>query len=106
MLCIALTLVFAGASMTSIVDRVQHEAGVTADHEHLPLSIIAFDASDHDGGHPEAMPPDDSGQAPGHQPAVENHNQGDTGAELTAPMAQAQARRPDEGRVEKEGTRT
>src|SRR3546814_14717751 len=75
MLCIALTLVFAGASMTSIVDRVQHEAGVTADHEHLPLSIIAFDASDHDGGHPEAMTPDDSGKAPGHQPDDEHHHQ-------------------------------
>src|SRR3546814_16829456 len=90
--------------MTSIVDRVQHEAGVTADHEHLPLSIIAFDASDHDGGHPEAMTPDDSGKAPGHQPDVEHHHHGDTGSARPAPMAPGQ--RSEERRVGKERGRT
>lgn len=84
MLCIALTLVFAGASMTSIVDRLQHDVGVAADHEHLPLSVIAFDTSDHADGHSDATSPVNSEDAPSHQPGTEHHHHGDSGPSLAA----------------------
>jgi len=90
MLCIALTLVFAGASMTSIVDRLQHEVGVIADHEHLPLSVIAFDMSDHSDRHSDTTNSVDNEGAPSHEPDTGHHHHGDTGSSLPALGAQGQ----------------
>ncbi|MEE2741936.1 hypothetical protein [Sphingobium abikonense] len=84
MLCIALTLVFAGVGMTSIVDRFQHQNDVSADHEHLPLSIIASDMSDHGDGHSDTTNPDDAGSVPNHQSGAGHHHHGDAGSSLPA----------------------
>ncbi|WP_148276615.1 hypothetical protein [Sphingobium sp. SYK-6] len=84
MLCIALTLVFAGASMASTVDRFQHQTGVSADHEHLPLSIIASDMGDDGDGHSDTTNPDDSGSVPNHQSGAGHHHHGDAGSSLPA----------------------
>lgn len=46
MLGILLALVFAGASLSSAVDRIQHAPGAPAAHQHLAFSEYSADASD------------------------------------------------------------
>jgi hypothetical protein len=86
-LCIALTLVFAGASLSRMVDQIQHAPGASAVHEHLIFSDISLDDAhdlelDHDQGQHEADndgsdEPDSSDQiAGGH------HHHGDSGSGL------------------------
>src|SRR3546814_14926464 len=60
MLCIALALVFAGASLASAVDRMQHGPGGSPAHEHMPFSDISLEDA-HDQDHPK---PDQGGEDP------------------------------------------
>lgn len=47
MLCIALTLVFVGASTATIMNRMQHSSEATTPHEHMLLSDVSY-LADHD----------------------------------------------------------
>ncbi|MBB5684949.1 hypothetical protein [Sphingobium boeckii] len=87
MLCIALTLAFAGTSFSSTMDRIQHAPGASPVHEHLIFSDISLaDAhdvereEDHhspDAGHEDQNEPESSDRlAGGH------HHHGDTGSGL------------------------
>src|SRR3546814_1534187 len=60
MLCIALALVFAGASLASAVDRMQHGPGGSPAHEHMLFSDISLEDA-HDQDHHQ---PDQGGEDP------------------------------------------
>lgn len=47
MLCIALTLVFVGASTATIMNRMQHSSEASTPHEHMLLSDVSY-LADHD----------------------------------------------------------
>ncbi|GAA0444096.1 MULTISPECIES: hypothetical protein [Sphingomonas] len=86
-LCIALTLVFAGASLSRSIDQIQHAPGASPIHEHLVFSDISLDDAhdlelDHDGDHHEVdhNEPDDSDSSD-HLPGSHHHH-GDSGSGL------------------------
>jgi len=91
MLCMALALVFAGTSLSSIVDKIQHTPGAAAQHSHLLFSELADEGlhlDDHDLGHHDAdhhapgEDQDDDGSTP-HAPSGHHHH-GDSGSGLLA----------------------
>jgi hypothetical protein len=80
MLCIALAMVFAGASLSRNVDRLQHGPGGSPIHEHLLFSDISLDdGHSHDFDHDQSGYDDDDSSEPftgGH------HHHGDLGSGL------------------------
>jgi hypothetical protein len=71
-LCVALAVVFAGASSASVVDRVQHEAQIAHEHgAHLAFTSPDPAGHDHDGGRHHDSAPDngDHHTGPGHHHA-------------------------------------
>ncbi len=80
MLCIVLTLVFAGASLSGVVDDIQHAPGAFAEHDHLPFSAIALEQ--HHAEHYSPQPDRDvaGDHLPGH-----HHHHGDNSAGLIVP---------------------
>ena len=86
MLCIGLTLVFASASMASVIDRMQHQSDASGDHNHLPFSKIVSEISDHQH-EPHTSALDDKGDAPDHQPETGHHHHGDSGSGMLAPLS-------------------
>lgn len=88
MLCIVLALAFSSASTASVVDRLQHQSGSSADHDHMPFSKVVTDSHDHhhesDAAHPN--PSDDT---PDHQPGTGHHHHADSSSGLPAPLAQS-----------------
>lgn len=78
MLCIALALVFAGSTLSSAIDHIQHSPGGTTEHEHLLLSDMSIEDT-HDQDHHE---PDQSDENPSDQLAGGHHHHGDGGAGL------------------------
>jgi hypothetical protein len=90
MLCIGLTLVFASASMASVIDRMQHQSDASGDHNHLLFSKIVSEPSDHQH-EPHKPDLDDKEDAPDHQPGTGHHHHGDSGASLAAFGMQGQA---------------
>lgn len=70
MLCVALSLVFAGASAASAVDQVEHQGEAASHHGHLAFSDIHFEADHHDVEDADAAS-DDAGSGPQH------HHHGD-----------------------------
>lgn len=87
MLCVALTLTFASASMASIVDRIQHQSSVASDHDHSPFSKIVFETSDHHH-EPHTTDSDDGRDAPEHQPGTGHHHHADSGSGFLATPSQ------------------
>src|SRR3546814_18670172 len=77
MLCIALALVFAGASLASAVDRMQHGPGGSPAHEHMLFSDISLEDA-HDQDHHQ---PDQGGEDPSDRLAG-GHHHGDRGSGL------------------------
>src|SRR3546814_11485033 len=77
MLCIALALVFAGASLASAVDRMQHGPGGSPAHEPMLFSDISLEDA-HDQDHHQ---PDQGGEDPSDRPAG-GHHYGDSGSGL------------------------
>src|SRR3546814_3278542 len=77
MLCIALALVFAGASLASAVDRMQHGPGGSPAHEHMLFSDISLEDA-HDQDHHQ---PDQGGEDPSDRLAG-GHHHGDSGSGL------------------------
>lgn len=79
MLCIALTLVFAGASLSGVLDDLQHAPGAPAEHEHLLFSPISLEP--HHAEHHAPQPDQDSpaDHLAGH------HHHGDNGPGLVVP---------------------
>src|SRR3546814_3284601 len=75
MLCIALALVFAGASLASAVDRMQHGPGGSPAHEHMLFSDISLEDA-HDQDHHQ---PDQGGEDPSDRLAG-GHHPGDSGS--------------------------
>lgn len=88
MLCIALSLVFAGMSMSSAMDRIQHAPGTPIEHEHMlfgDLSVELDHADDHREPQSDNSDDDRAGQlAGGH------HHHADGGSGMIVPD-QAQA---------------
>lgn len=82
MLCIALALVFAGASLASAVDRVQHGPGGSPAHEHMLFSDISLEDT-HDQDHHQ---PDQGGEDPSDRLAG-GHHHGDSGSGLIIPAS-------------------
>lgn len=77
MLCIALALVFAGASFASAVDRMQHGPGGSPAHEHMLFSDISLeDAHDQDHHQPAQGDEDPTDRLVG------GHHHGDSGSGL------------------------
>lgn len=71
MLCVALAVVFVGASAASVTDDVQHAAQI--EHEHgfrLTLSVDGHGEPDHQTHHQRGGDPD----APDHQPDAGHHH--------------------------------
>ncbi len=88
MLCVALTLTFASASMANIVDRMQHQSSVAGDHEHLPFSKVVFETCDQHHTHHSAHA-HDCGDAPDHKPGTgHHHHHVDSGSGLLANVPQ------------------
>src|SRR3546814_18950475 len=77
MFCIALALVFAGASLASAVDRMQHGPGGSPAHEHMLFSDISLEDA-HDQDHHQ---PDQGGEDPSDRLAG-GHHHGDSGSGL------------------------
>ena len=76
MLCIALALVFAGASLASAVDRMQHGPGGSPTHEHLLFSDISLEDAHEDHHQPDQGDGDPSDRLAG------GHHHGDSGSGL------------------------
>lgn len=87
MLCIALALVFAGSSLASALDRIQHAPGGTPAHEHMLFSEIALEDA-HDRAH---HAPDQSDESSSDQLGGGHHHHGDSGVGLFV-MAAGDAR--------------
>lgn len=84
-LCVALSLVFAGASAASVLDRVQHHSHLAHEHGvHLALTADS-DHHDHHADHSQEAPDDKAG-AGDHQPGATHHHHSDapTGVIATA----------------------
>lgn len=82
-LCMGLAIVFAFASPSSTLDKLQHAAGVSVEHPHLLFGSLSLGAShaDHDG-HPAPASQDDDrkGDDPEHMPGSHHHHHSDGGA--------------------------
>src|SRR3546814_20214366 len=84
MFCIALALVFAGASLASAVDRMQHGPGGSPAHEHMLFSDISLEDA-HDQDHHQ---PDQGGEDPSDRLAG-GHHPGDSGSGRRLPASAA-----------------
>lgn len=83
MLCIAIILLFAGMSMSSAMDRVQHAPSAPIEHEHMlfgDLSLELDHADDHHGSQP-----DDSNDDPAGQLAGGHHHHADGASGMIVP---------------------
>jgi hypothetical protein len=76
MLCIALALVFAGASLASAVDRMQHGPGGSPTHEHMLFSDISLEDAHEDHHQPDQGNEDPTDRLAG------SHHHGDSGSGL------------------------
>lgn len=85
MLCMALALVYAGASTSQVIDTIQHAPVQVTEHEHSVFSnALTAQAGDHaDDNHADET---DDEQAPDHL-AGGHHHHGDTGPSLIAGAA-------------------
>lgn len=76
LLCVGLSLVFAGASAASVLDRYQHDSHVSHDHGvHLTLTADT-DHHDHHADHDQEIP-DGKADAGDHQPGATHHHHSD-----------------------------
>jgi hypothetical protein len=76
MLCIVLAMAFAAVSATNAVNKIQHQQGGAAHHEHLQFSDILVDADDHHDDHDNANDREENSAA-NHQPGAGHHHHGD-----------------------------
>ena len=84
-LCMGLALVFAFASPASTLDKLQHSAGISAEHTHLFFGSLSMDeghSHDHGddrplSGQPDSTPDDGT---PDHMPGSHHHHHSDGGA--------------------------
>lgn len=91
MLCILLLALFAGASLSRMMDGIQHQAGATERHAHMLLSALTAEEA-HDADHDRTDADGHDGTSP--LPDGHHHHHGDGGsgvillvqAGLTAPM--------------------
>lgn len=104
-LCVALSVVFAGASASSLIDKLQHQGPSAHAHAHIVFSVALEDHHadgdlDHHGDHADdvasVQAPD---VAPDHLPGAGHHHHTDspagfvaTGAPLAALTAQSSER--------------
>jgi hypothetical protein len=73
MLCVALSVVFAGASAASVIDGVQHAAHLP--HQHgLHLAFSVSDTDHHADHHDDGDHHDDDGAPGDHQPGAGHHH--------------------------------
>lgn len=86
MLCAALMLAFASASMASVVDHIQHQPGMTSSHNHHPFSKIVFDTSDHHHEHAAADLGEEE-ESPDRQPGTGHHHHVDSGSGMFVPVS-------------------
>lgn len=87
-LCVALSLVFAGASAASVSSRLQHDLQLEhARDSHDGLLALATTDDHHDGGDERSVDPDrqDSGTDPGDNPGNHCHADGPAGFLAAAP---------------------
>lgn len=47
LLCVALTLVFTGSGVATVITDIQHMTGASGNHEHVLFSNISLDDHDH-----------------------------------------------------------
>lgn len=87
MLCIALVLVFAGASLSSAVDRIQHAPGASIEHQHMVFSEMTVEL-DHANDHLAPQPGDDD--PADHLPGGDHHH-GDAGSGMLVAALAASA---------------
>ncbi|WP_171132316.1 hypothetical protein [Sphingomonas sp. ID1715] len=83
MLCIALAVVFAGTSLSTSIDKIQHAPGVSFEHDHSlfsETSIIQDHADDHHAPQPGDKDPAD------HLPGSHHHH-GDGGSAVPVTAA-------------------
>jgi hypothetical protein len=110
MLCVALSVVFAGTSAASVVDHVQHSTKVT--HEHgLHLGFTLADDDHHADQHDDADHHDEDGAAADHQPGAGHHHADgpvgaiNAGAEIGAAPAVAELTLQTQGAARAKGVR-
>ena len=103
MLCVALSLVFAGAAAANVLDGIQHAGESTGRHGHLVFSDISYGDhhADHGGFADESGQNGDADAAPAHH---HHHGDGPLGflssvdaASGTTPIASAQLAPPRDG---------
>ncbi|MFC3098392.1 hypothetical protein [Alteraurantiacibacter palmitatis] len=76
MLCIALTLIFAGTSLSGVIDTIQHAPGASTEHQHVLFSDLTVERDHADDHH--APQPGDNDPAD-HLPGSHHHH-GDSGS--------------------------
>jgi hypothetical protein len=81
MLCIALALIFAGFSVSSAIDGIQHAPGAPTEHEHLILSDLSMEQDHADDHH---APASDEDSPADHLPGGHHHH-GDSGSGTILP---------------------
>jgi hypothetical protein len=83
MLCIALSVVFTGASAADVIDKIQHQEPSAHHHEHMAFSDVALDDHHQDGGHGDdgglVDVQDDSATTDNHPGAGHHHADGPSG---------------------------
>lgn len=85
MLCIALTLVFAAASLSANINAIQHISGDTGYHQHTMLSSASA-VHDHVDDHHDASPDEESRSDNVHG---NHHHHGDSGSSALAHLQDA-----------------
>ena len=80
MLCIALSVVFAGVSLSGALDAVQHAPGASIEHKHLVFSDFSIEQDHVDDHHLPAS--DDEGGTSDH--LAGHHHHGDSGSGMAA----------------------
>lgn len=75
---VVLALLFAGASSSNMLDRVQHAPSVASDHEHVLFSGLTAE-SDHSDDHRSS---DDDESDTGRVPQGHHHHHGDAGSAI------------------------
>jgi hypothetical protein len=90
MLCMALTLVFAGVTLTSGFDHLQHAPGAVIAHQHLLFGNLSIDQDHIDDHHHMDDHDEDDGDGdqgtPDHLPGSHHHH-GDNAPSLLASTA-------------------
>jgi len=83
MLCIALSVVFTGASAVSVIDKIQHQGPSAHHHEHMAFSDVALEDHHQDGGQGDdrglADVQEDEATTDNHPGAGHHHGDGPSG---------------------------